>query len=75
MLALTRIEDFCESFGVDLANGEFDTVGGLIMHELGRLPRRGEVLEFAGLRFCVKVADRRRIQLLEVTTMPAAQVQ
>lgn len=74
VLALTRIEDFCERFGVDIANGEFDTVGGLIMHELGRLPRRGEVLEFAGLRFCVKVADRRRIQSLEVTTIPAAQV-
>ena len=72
VLALTRIEDFCERFGVDIANGEFDTVGGLIMHELGRLPRRGEVLEFAGLRFCVKVADRRRIQSLEVTTIPAA---
>ena len=75
VLALTRIEDFCERFEVDLANGEFDTVGGLIMHELGRLPRRGEVLEFEGLRFCVKVADRRRIQSLEVTTIPAAQVQ
>ena len=74
VLALTRIEDFCERFGVDIANGEFDTVGGLIMHELGRLPRRGEVLEFAGLRFCVKVADRRRIQSLEVTTIPAAPV-
>lgn len=74
VLALTRIEDFSERFGVDIANGEFDTVGGLIMHELGRLPRRGEVLEFAGLRFCVKVADRRRIQSLEVTTIPSAQV-
>ncbi|MYF71227.1 MAG: CBS domain-containing protein [Proteobacteria bacterium] len=75
VLALTRIEDFSERFGVDLANGEFDTVGGLVMHKLGRLPRRGEVLEFAGLRFCVKGADRRRIQSLEVTTIPAARVQ
>ncbi len=75
VLALTRIEDFSERFGVDFANGEFDTVGGLVMHKLGRLPRRGEVLEFDGLRFCVKVADRRRIQSLEVTTIPAARVQ
>ena len=75
VLALTRIEDFCERFGVDLANGEFDTIGGLIMHKLGRLPRHGEELEFAGLRFCVKVADRRRIQSLEVTTTPVARTQ
>ena len=59
VLALTRIEDFGERFGVELSAAEFDTVGGLIMHELGRLPRRGDVLEFAGFRFCVKVADRR----------------
>ncbi len=75
VLALTRIEDFSERFGLDLAEAEFDTVGGLIMHELGHLPRRGEVLEMAGLRFCVKVADRRRIQSLEVTTLPAGGVE
>ena len=74
VLALTRIEDFGERFGVELSAAEFDTVGGLIMHELGRLPRRGDVLEFAGFRFCVKVADRRRIHSLEVTTAPAADV-
>ena len=70
MLALTRIEDFCEYFDVTLADDEYDTVGGLIMHELGRLPRRGEVWDFSGFRFRVLRADRRRIHSLEVTAMP-----
>ena len=73
VLALTRIEDFSERFGLDIEEAEFDTVGGLIMNELGRLPRRGEILELSGLRFCVKLADRRRIQSLEVTKLPAAE--
>ena len=67
VLALTRIEDFNESFSVQLSDDEYDTVGGLVMHELGRLPRRGEVLEFGGFSFKVLRADRRRIHALEVT--------
>jgi magnesium and cobalt transporter len=70
VLALTRIEDFCEYFDVTLTDDEYDTVGGLIMHELGRLPRRGEVLDFSGFRFRVLRADRRRIHSLDVTAMP-----
>ena len=69
VLALTRIEDFNEYFNVSLSDDEYDTVGGLIMHELGRLPRRGEVLEFAGFRLRVLRADRRRIHTLELTRL------
>jgi magnesium and cobalt transporter len=72
VLALARIEDFNEHFGVALSDEEYDTVGGLVMHELGRLPRRGELLEFRGFRFKVLRADRRRIYALEVTRAEGA---
>jgi len=72
--ALTRIDDFNAYFGCAFSDAEYDTLGGLIMHELGRLPRRGEVLEFAGFRFRVIRADRRRIDALEVTAIPLADV-
>ena len=68
--ALTRIEDFNEYFGVELDDELYDTVGGLDMHELGRLPRRGEVLEFGGFEFRVTKADRRRIDTLQVLRLP-----
>jgi magnesium and cobalt transporter len=42
------------------------------MHELGRLPRRGEQLEFRGFRFKVLRGDRRRLHTLEVTRAPSA---
>ena len=70
VLGLTRIEDFNESFSTALSDEEYDTVGGLIMHELGRLPRRGEQLDFGGFRFRVLRGDRRRIQSVEVTRLP-----
>ncbi len=64
--ALTRIEDFNEYFECELADEEYDTVGGLVMHELGRLPRRGESIDFGGFRFAVVKADKRRIDSLQV---------
>lgn len=64
--ALTRIEEFNDYFGTSLGDEEFDTIGGLIMHKLGRLPRRGESLSVAGIQFRVLRADRRRIETVQV---------
>ncbi len=64
--ALTRIEDFNEYFECELTDDDYDTIGGLIMHQLGYLPRRGESLVFGGFEFRVTKADRRRIGTLQV---------
>ena len=65
--ALTRIDDFNDYFGVEFTEEEdYETIGGLIMHELGRLPRSGERLEYGGFEFCVIRADGRRIDALQV---------
>ena len=64
--ALTRVEDFNEYFECDLSDEEYDTIGGLVMHELGRLPRRGEMSRFGGFEFAIVKADRRRIDSLQV---------
>jgi magnesium and cobalt transporter len=66
--ALTRIEEFNRVFGTRFADEEFDTIGGLVLHELGRLPRRGESIEIGGLELEVQRADRRRIETLRVRT-------
>jgi magnesium and cobalt transporter len=70
--ALTRIEDFNEHFDADLSDEHYETVGGLILHELGRLPRRAETLDFGGFRFKISRADRRRIYSVEVTRLAAS---
>jgi len=64
--ARTMIDEFNEFFGLDWDADEYDTVGGLVIHELGHLPRRGEELEYRGFSFKVLRADRRRIRLLRV---------
>jgi magnesium and cobalt transporter len=64
--ALTRVEDFNDFFECELEDEEYDTIGGLVMHELGRLPRRGEKVNFGGFEFAVIKADKRRIDALQV---------
>ena len=64
--ALTRVEDFNEYFECQLDDEEYDTIGGLVLHELGRLPGRGEEVDFGGFVFAVIKADERRIDTLQV---------
>ena len=66
--ALTRIDEFNAVFGTRYADEEFDTIGGLVLHELGRMPRRGESIEIGGVELVVHRADRRRIETLRVRT-------
>ena len=62
----TPIAEFNEYFGVELADDEFDTVAGLVMKQLGHLPRRGETLMIGDIEIRVLRADRRRVEALKV---------
>jgi magnesium and cobalt transporter len=64
----TRIEEFNQFFDTSFSDEDFDTIGGLVINFLSRLPRRGETFVLNGLEFRVVRADRRRIDLLRVTT-------
>jgi magnesium and cobalt transporter len=66
--AQTRIDEFNGYFGSDFSDEEFDTISGLAINSLGRLPRRGESFSLGGLEFKVLRADRRRLDLLRVIT-------
>jgi magnesium and cobalt transporter len=64
----TRIDEFNGYFGTDFSDEEFDTIGGLIINHLSRLPRRGESFTLGDLEFKVLRADRRRLDTLRVVT-------
>jgi hemolysin (HlyC) family protein len=67
VLALTRIQEFNDYFSTSFSEEEYDTIGGLVMHQFGRLPRRGESVTMEGHEIKVLRADRRRIDQLRVT--------
>ena len=64
--ALTQVADFNASFGSKFDDETTDTVGGLVIAHLGRLPKRGETVLIEGLRFQVLRADSRRVYTLLV---------
>lgn len=64
--ARTTIEDFNEHFGSAFPEDEFDTIGGLVVHALGHLPKRGERVELGDFRFTVMRADCRRVHMLNI---------
>lgn len=68
--ALTEIEDFNETLGTSFSDEDYDTVGGLVVSQFGRLPKRGEQIEFDGLKFQVLRADSRRLHTLLVEKLP-----
>ncbi len=49
----TAIAAVNQAFAVELPEEDFDTIGGLVAHEHGRVPRRGEAVEVGGLKFSV----------------------
>jgi magnesium and cobalt transporter len=63
----TPIDEFNEYFQAELSDDEFDTVAGLVMKQLGRLPRRGESVQLADCELKVLRFDRRRIDTLRLT--------
>lgn len=67
---LTPIDEFNQQLGGDFPVGEFDTIGGLVIHRFGHMPRRGESVKIGRFGFNVQRADNRRLHMLQVTVMP-----
>ena len=65
--ATTLVEDFNAYFKSDFADDDVDTIGGVVVRELGYLPKRQEVVRVGRFQFRVLNADSRRIRLLQVT--------
>jgi magnesium and cobalt transporter len=70
--ALTPIDDFNEYFGTGFSDEEFDTIGGLVTAQLGRLPKRGETVVLDRMSFQIVRADNRRLHLMKLTLLPVA---
>jgi len=68
--ALAEVEEFNEVFETDLSDEDYDTVGGLLLAEFGRVPETGEEMVLAGrFHFRVTASDNRRILMLEMNDL------
>ncbi|GLS14202.1 cation transporter [Hydrogenophaga electricum] len=67
----TPLERFNEAFGQHLSVNDFDTLGGLVAHTLGHVPKRGEVYDLDGLQLVVLHAKGGAVRWFKA--MPAAE--
>ncbi|NOX25792.1 MAG: HlyC/CorC family transporter [Deltaproteobacteria bacterium] len=65
--AKVDVEEVESFFDVTLPKGPYESIGGLVIHQLGRLPGRGEYIEVSNLLLQVMSADKRRIATLKIT--------
>lgn len=61
-----------EAFGTDFPEAEFETMGGLVAHEHGRVPRRGEAVDLGGLRFSVMLTRGGAVRWFRVSRLASA---
>ncbi|WP_280152941.1 transporter associated domain-containing protein [Piscinibacter sp. XHJ-5] len=59
-----------EAFAARLPDQDFDTIGGLVAHEMGRVPRRGESAALGGLQFMVMLTRGGAVRWFKVTRVP-----
>jgi len=62
--AITEIDDFNATFGTNFSDDDFDTVGGLVLAHVGKLPKRGETFRIGNLDIEILRADSRRLHSL-----------
>jgi len=60
------IEDVESHFGLELPEGPFESIGGLMIHRLGYVPRNGTVVKEGNLELKVLSSDNRRIKTVRI---------
>ena len=73
VLGKMPVHRFNEAFGTDLPDQEWDTVAGLLLHEFGRLPARGDSIVLGSHRFTVERLKGIRIAEVAVERIPRAE--
>jgi CBS domain containing-hemolysin-like protein len=61
-----EVEEMEEILDLELAEDDFITVGGLVTHNLGRLPAKGETLDIKGLSFEILEVEQKRVKKVRI---------
>ncbi|NVO03114.1 MAG: gliding motility-associated protein GldE [Bacteroidetes bacterium] len=68
----TSLNDFCKITGVDFdffdeVKGEFDSIAGLILELVGKIPQKCEIVSFKNFNFEIEAVDKKRINRIKIT--------
>lgn len=67
------IEDFADATGIQLPDGDYETVAGYLVARLGRIPEPGDGVDLDAHRLEVAAMAGRRVSAVRVTPLPASE--
>ncbi|RRJ25628.1 HlyC/CorC family transporter [Lachnoanaerobaculum gingivalis] len=67
----TNLDDVNDRIGLELSSEEYESIGGIIMEKLGRLPVEGEIITFDNIILTVKKMDHARIEKVGLKLKPS----
>jgi magnesium and cobalt transporter len=73
--ARLEAEKLAEHFGIALPEGEFESVGGFVIHLLGRVPDVNEKIDYENLEITIKSADDRKISRILIAHQPSSKAE
>ncbi len=71
--ARLEVEQLADFFQIEIPEGEFESVGGLLIHLLGKVPQVNDKVVLHDLEFTVIAADERRVKQIRVRRLPATE--
>jgi CBS domain containing-hemolysin-like protein len=63
-----RLDDLSDLIGVKMESEEFDSIGGFVIGQLGRIPEPKEEVSYENMRFVVEEIDKNRIKKVRIFT-------
>lgn len=67
---ITELDQFNETLGTQFAEEDIETVAGLVIQHLGRVPKVGELIKIDGIEFEILRADPRQVHILLARQIP-----
>jgi CBS domain containing-hemolysin-like protein len=66
IIARAEVDELNQKFNLNIPEGDYTTLGGFIIEQLGRIPRVNETIELERCKIIVEKASRKRVILVKV---------
>jgi len=75
MNARVSVDELKDSFGIDIEGEDYDTIGGFVFSQLGRIPNIGDVIKVDGMQIEVLSTVGRRVKEVKITRIADIQTE
>jgi putative hemolysin len=63
---MVRIDDLKERYLIQFPEGEFETLNGFLIYLKGRIPEKGEIVDYEEYKFEIMERDKKRVKQVKI---------